>query len=91
MQYRGVTSETPLNMTGDIMTTYNGWTNYETWRVNLECFDGIEGALDADSLRDIAYDVYLMDVDNELAESIIDIFLSAVNWNEIAESLTEEA
>ena len=20
--------------------TYNGWTNYATWRVNLECFDG---------------------------------------------------
>lgn len=22
-------------------TTYNGWTNYETWRVNLEIFDNI--------------------------------------------------
>lgn len=21
------------------MTTYNGWTNYATWRVNLEMFD----------------------------------------------------
>jgi hypothetical protein len=21
--------------------TYNGWTNYETWRVNLEIFDGL--------------------------------------------------
>lgn len=21
--------------------TYNGWTNYATWRVNLEIFDGI--------------------------------------------------
>lgn len=21
------------------MTTYNGWTNYETWRVNLEVID----------------------------------------------------
>jgi len=21
---------------------YNGWTNYETWRVNLEMFDGFE-------------------------------------------------
>ena len=20
--------------------TYNGWTNYATWRVNLELFDG---------------------------------------------------
>ena len=22
------------------MSTYNGWTNYATWRVNLEIFDG---------------------------------------------------
>jgi hypothetical protein len=21
---------------------YNGWTNYETWRVNLEIFDGFD-------------------------------------------------
>jgi hypothetical protein len=27
-------------------TTYNGWTNYATWRVNLEVFDGM-------SVRDI--------------------------------------
>jgi hypothetical protein len=23
------------------MSAYNGWTNYETWRVNLEFFDGM--------------------------------------------------
>jgi hypothetical protein len=23
-------------------TRYNGWTNYATWRVNLEVFDGID-------------------------------------------------
>ena len=23
-------------------TTYNGWTNYATWRINLEVFDGLE-------------------------------------------------
>ena len=22
--------------------TYNGWTNYATWRVNLEIFDGLD-------------------------------------------------
>lgn len=27
---------------GDV--TYNGWTNYPTWRVNLEMFDGYDGA-----------------------------------------------
>jgi len=24
------------------MSTYNGWTNYATWRINLEVFDGME-------------------------------------------------
>jgi len=24
------------------MSEHNGWTNYETWRVNLEMFDGFE-------------------------------------------------
>ena len=24
------------------MADYNGWTNYATWRVNLEVFDGME-------------------------------------------------
>jgi hypothetical protein len=28
-------------------TKYNGWTNYATWRVNLEIFDGLELDLDA--------------------------------------------
>lgn len=24
------------------MMKYNGWTNYATWRVNLEMFDGMQ-------------------------------------------------
>jgi hypothetical protein len=24
------------------MSTYNGWTNYATWRINLEVFDGMD-------------------------------------------------
>ena len=24
------------------MSKYNGWTNYATWRINLEIFDGVE-------------------------------------------------
>jgi hypothetical protein len=46
------------------MSSYNGWTNYETWRVNLEMFDGVTASdlgvtLDedvevGDQLRDLA-------------------------------------
>jgi hypothetical protein len=31
-------------MTAPTDTTYNGWPNYETWRVNLEAFDGLSVA-----------------------------------------------
>ena len=30
------------------MSEYNGWTNYATWRVNLEMFDGADHASDND-------------------------------------------
>ena len=34
-------------------TTYNGWTNYATWRVHLEIFDSLplEDFSDADDAR----------------------------------------
>jgi len=51
--------------------TYNGWTNYETWRVNLEIFDGFDYTDHGyDGLnQDDAYDLgqYL----KEYAEEII--------------------
>ena len=33
---------------------YNGWTNYETWRVNLEFFDGRYESFTADSAKELA-------------------------------------
>lgn len=29
------------------MKTYNGWTNYATWRVNLELLDGYETSIES--------------------------------------------
>jgi hypothetical protein len=73
-------------------TTYNGWTNYQTWRVNIEMFDGADYA----SSNDLdAYDLGL--VLREHAIELIDsqghgfafdyayAFLNEVNWREIAE------
>ena len=34
--------------------TYNGWTNYETWRVNLEILDGM-------TPEDFGYDKHMLD------------------------------
>jgi len=75
--------------------TYNGWTNYATWRVNLEMFD-YDGASDNDldaydlgqSLRESA----LAWMDEQASGMALDYalaFLDEVNWYEIAESMIE--
>ena len=79
---------------------YNGWTNYPTWRVNLEIFDGYDVIADihnneieeveADWCRDYAEEIVLGEIDDKsLAHSYAYAFLSDVNWHEIAESINE--
>ena len=79
--------------------TYNGWTNYATWRVNLEIFDGMDPR-DMGWHRLDKYDLapILMDYANELLEidckdgltlSYAQAFLSDVNWREIAGMMLE--
>jgi hypothetical protein len=84
--------------------TYNGWTNYETWRVNFEIFDGFDYTDHGyDGLNeDDAYDLgqYLKEYANEiiftsdspssLMEDYARAFLQAVNWREIAAHKIEE-
>lgn len=76
------------------MTNYNGWTNYATWRVNLDMFDGI------DPREMYGSDVSLADLTTYLREearSILEVeagegpalsyalaFIEGVNWREIA-------
>lgn len=75
---------------------YNGWTNYETWRVNLEMFDGYDGASDNDldaydlgqSLRDIALET-IGEEATGLALDYAEAFLANVNWYEIAQHMIE--
>jgi hypothetical protein len=81
---------------------YNGWTNYETWRVNLEVFDGLE-------LSDVTYRADNSDADTyevsnfckEYADEVVlhgssglvhdyaSAFLSEVNFYEIAEHMVQ--
>jgi hypothetical protein len=76
---------------------YNGWTNYATWRVNLEMFDGGDFASDndldaydlGDSLREMAYDT-LSESGSGLVLDFSLAFLSDVNWHEIAEHQIED-
>jgi hypothetical protein len=70
---------------------YNGWTNYATWRVNLEMFDGTEpGEYGSDELREMAFDAIDPDGRGGLAVDYALAFLSDVNWYEIAAHLAPE-
>lgn len=73
--------------------TYNGWTNYATWRVNLEVFDGLNPRDIAGdgfpyelgkALQAYAEDLILIDCPEGLARDYALAFLSDVNWYEIA-------
>lgn len=82
--------------------TYNGWTNYATWRVNLEilgdldlaeCFEdkpSLEAATDwcAEYVEEIIAEGSRVD---SFAFSYALAFLSDVNWREIATHLLNDA
>ncbi len=74
--------------------TYNGWTNYETWRVNLEIFDtyifeDVSYPISPEYVRDIADEFIEMSAPDGLAKDYAMAFLGAVNWTEIAEHINE--
>lgn len=75
---------------------YNGWTNYATWRVNLEILGDIEfeETVTADDLKEIVEDVvfsnYEMSNGSHLVEDYARSFISNVNYYEIAESINAE-
>ena len=74
--------------------TYNGWTNYATWRVNLEIFDCLYSDMEgekvtAESCKDYAEEV-VSESGEGLALDYARAFLANVNWQEIAEALNEK-
>lgn len=86
-------------------TKHNGWTNYATWRVNLEIFDGMHFVREdvatsdvaitvsdvADFLRNVAEQAITeQDTREGLAVDYALAFLSDVNYHEIANHLIED-
>ena len=75
---------------------YNEWTNYATWRVNLEILGDIEfdEQVSADYLKEIVEDVvfsqYELGDGSHLVEDYARAFISQVNFYEIAEHINEE-
>ena len=74
-------------------TTHNGWTNYATWRVNLEVFDGHDSTdglmVTAEDCKAYATDLIEGESESGLALDYALAFLAEVNWSEIAESINE--
>jgi hypothetical protein len=86
--------------------TYNGWSNYETWRINLEIFDGVTledmNAVEVDPynlkdyLQEYAEEIVFLDshiggkTPSSLMEDYARAFLSDVNWYEIAEHIIND-
>lgn len=70
---------------------YNGWTNYATWRVQLEIFDGMEidEAMTHEGVREYAEQIIEDTSTPALARSCALAFLSDVNWQEIADNLND--
>lgn len=85
-------------------TKHNGWTNYATWRVNLEVFDGMDARehFPVETRDDDAYSLskqledYAIEVVTDfgqregLAVDYALAFLSDVNWYEIAEHMLDD-
>ena len=78
--------------------SYNGWTNYATWRVNLELFDGYDASdLPRDpsdaaaALEDMAEELICEQAPEGLARDYALAFISDVNWREIAAHMLEDA
>ena len=74
---------------------YNGWTNYATWRVNVEILGDIEMhevLVTADYLKEIVEDVVFSQYDgtNSLMYDYASAFISQVNFYEIAQHINEE-
>ena len=84
-------------------TKYNGWTNYATWRVNLEMIDGSDWHCRFDdhgetpdsyelglALKDWTEEWIVESSPEGFARDYALAFLSDVNWQEIAQHLIND-
>jgi len=72
----------------------NGWSNYATWRVNLEILSDIEFEetenINVDYLKEIVEDIVFSQHEESLMSDYAHAFLSEVNYHEILESILDE-
>jgi hypothetical protein len=69
-------------------TKYQGWTNYETWRIALEVFDGCNEIYTEEECREIVEEMIDTTIPEEsLVKGWANAFTNEVNWYEISEWL----
>lgn len=76
---------------------YNGWTNYQTWRANLEILDGMEWTVSdsddhdekvasvASQMEDFMEEALTEGVESQFVVGLVHEFIRRVNFDEIAE------
>lgn len=69
---------------------YNGWSNYETWRINLEIFDGGDFNMAGFEMREFVEGLIEDQSSKGLARDYAMAFISNVDWREIAEHYNNE-
>lgn len=82
---------------------YNGWTNYATWRIALEIFDGLNPIEDWGLERETLTESELAELLEEHAEELVSqtapeglaldyalAFMATVKWYEIASHMLED-
>lgn len=75
---------------------YNGWTNYATWRINLEILGDIEfeKPVTIDELKEIVEECVFTNFDTcktpRLIEDYARAFISEVNFYEIKRHINDE-
>jgi len=74
---------------------YNGWANYETWKVNLEVFDGYDPdgqRQTAESVQEFVEEVIFSEARGRSFDLLTDwasSFIRNVDWQEIADAINE--
>lgn len=84
------------------MSKYNGWTNYATWRISLEFFDGMAGEhidsnwerLELEERAALAAEYLNGYVDEMVGDSILNgwvhAFIADVDFEEIAKHISDD-
>lgn len=74
----------------------NGWTNFATWKVNIEYLDGatskdlFERKCDPNEVESLIYEMVTFGLEpHSFAHHCIEAFLVDVNWSELAEHLND--